>query len=321
MGMLKKSVTIIFWSLLVHSLGFAQDVPKAQISNEEISAEIFLPDADSGYYRGSRFDWSGVVPKLTYKGHDYFGKWFETYDPKIHDAIMGPVEAFDPLGYENAKVGGMFTKIGIGVLEKYESADYHFSNPYEIVDHGNWIVDKKVDEIVFIHDLKAGDYPYVYQKVIRLKKNKMIIDHKLTNTGDKTVDTKVFNHNFFVIDEDIVGPGYSVELAFNIKADTTALNGFAEVNDNKINYIKALGEDDRARLRNITGFGSTFDDYLFVIENQNTGAGVRITGDRPLSRLVFWSMNKTLCPEPYIDIKVEPSESTTWTLVYEFYSL
>jgi hypothetical protein len=70
----------------------AADVPQAEISNGIVKAKIYLPDATRGYYRGVRFDWAGVVPSLTYQGHEFFGKWFDKYDPFLHDAIMGPVE-------------------------------------------------------------------------------------------------------------------------------------------------------------------------------------------------------------------------------------
>ncbi len=35
----------------------------------------------------------------------------------------------------------------------------------------------------------------------------------------------------------------------------------------------------------VEGFGATAKDYDFRIENRKTGAGVRITGDRPLPKL------------------------------------
>ena len=50
--------------------------PKASISNGPVQAVLYLPDANNGYYRASRFDWSGVLPCLAYKGHTYFGVWF-----------------------------------------------------------------------------------------------------------------------------------------------------------------------------------------------------------------------------------------------------
>src|SRR5215472_19296252 len=101
---------------------WAQDFPKAEISNGLIHAELMLPDPQSGSYRGTRFDWSGIISSLQYEGHEYFGRWYEHHDPKIHDAITGPVEAFQTndkgLGYDDAKVGGTFVRIGLGTVRK-----------------------------------------------------------------------------------------------------------------------------------------------------------------------------------------------------------
>jgi hypothetical protein len=71
----------------------------------------------------------------------------------------------------------------------------------------------------------------------------------------------------------------------------------------------------------IEGFGPGAADYDFRVENRKAGAGVRITGDRPLSKIVYWSIRTTLCPEPYIDIKVPPGQESRWTLRYQFYTL
>src|SRR5579872_7477587 len=77
--------------------------PEAWLSNGEIKARIYLPDPVRGYYRATRFDWSGVIASLEYHGHNFFGQWFDHYDPHIHDSISGPVEEFRtgnaPLGY------------------------------------------------------------------------------------------------------------------------------------------------------------------------------------------------------------------------------
>ena len=298
----------------------AQEVPKAQISNGVIDAVIYLPDPVNGYYRGVRFDWSGVVSELNYKGHSFFGQWFKTYDPKLHDAIMGPVEAFDPLGYEEAKVGEPFIKIGVGMLEKPDTAAYHFSKPYKIVNSGKWMISQDRDQIEFIHGLDDGPYPYHYKKAVRLRENKMIIEHTLSNKGSHPIHTQVFDHNFFVIDEDKIGSGYTVMFPFKIEADASGLKEFAVVEDNQIRFIKSLGENDRVRLRSIEGFRPLAEDYDIVVENSNTGAGVRITSDSPLSNMIFWAADKTLCPEPYIDIEVGPADSFSWTITYNYYT-
>ncbi len=116
--------------------------PKAAISNGAVNAVLYLPDAKNGYYRGSRFDWSGVVGCLAYKGHTYFGVWFPHYDPLLHDAITGPVEEFrssngdSALNYDQAKPGEPFVKIGVGVLRKIDDSPYKFTAAYPLIDGG-----------------------------------------------------------------------------------------------------------------------------------------------------------------------------------------
>ena len=137
-----KATTIL---LLAPALGYAAaDYPEAQISNGILYVQLLLPDAQSGYYRGTRFDWSGAISSLQFKGHEYFGKWFDRYDPKIHDAIMGPVEEFLTngmgLGYEEAKPGESFVKIGVGAIRKPEEPAFRQFETYDIADHGKWTI-------------------------------------------------------------------------------------------------------------------------------------------------------------------------------------
>jgi len=42
----------------------AADFPRAEISNGSVRAKLYLPDPDNGYYRATRFDWSGVISSL-----------------------------------------------------------------------------------------------------------------------------------------------------------------------------------------------------------------------------------------------------------------
>jgi hypothetical protein len=42
----------------------AADYPEAGVSNGFIRARLSLPDTTKGYYRGTRFDWSGMITSL-----------------------------------------------------------------------------------------------------------------------------------------------------------------------------------------------------------------------------------------------------------------
>jgi hypothetical protein len=43
-----------------------------------------------------------------------------------------------------------------------------------------------------------------------------------------------------------------------------------------------------------------------------------VLGDLPLSKLRFWSIRTTACPEPFIKLRVEPGKTTEWAMRYTF---
>lgn len=320
-----KKLFILFGALLgLASATLVAPFPEAEISNGVIRARLYLPDSTSGYYQGVRFDWSGVVASLEYKGHSYFGPWFEKYDPKLHDAISGPVEEFTPIGYGEAKPGEDFLKIGVGTLRKAKDAPYRFASPYALVNPGNWSVKTGHDAVTFTHTLTdAAGYSYHYQKTVRLLKNKpvLVLEHSLKNTGRKTIATTVYDHNFFVIDQQPTGPDVSVTFPFALQVKPTrGIGTFADVQGNRFIYLKELPKGESTHCY-LTGFGNTARDYDFRVENRKTGAGVRVVGDQPMVQLAFWSIRTTVCPEPYIEVKAEPGQTFQWKISYEYYTL
>ncbi len=298
--------------------------PETELNNGLIRAKIYLPDQANGYYRSTRFDWSGVISGLEYKGHSYFGEWFEKHNPLVNDAITGPVEEFNPMGYEEAKPGDTFLKIGVGVLRKSDDGPYHFSKPFDVVDYGKWSSVIKKDQVEFDHELKdATGYSYRYQKKVQLIKGKpeLVLGHTLKNTGERKIETKVYNHNFFRIDNQKIGPAYVVEFPFSLALirNSRGLGTLVEVRKNKIEFLRALEKGESAQLF-FEGYSQRPEDYDIRIDNSMTGAGVRITGDHPVSDLAFWCMENTLCPEPYIKVDVDPGKEMKWEIKYGFYS-
>ena len=103
---------------------YGQEYPQAEIANKWIRANLYLPDSQKGYYRATRFDWSGVIQSLRFSGHEYFGPRLPKHDPLVNNSISGPVESFNAnLGYAEAQPGGSFMRIGIGILEKPAAPD------------------------------------------------------------------------------------------------------------------------------------------------------------------------------------------------------
>ena len=306
--------------------GLAADFPQAEIAAGSSRAKLYLPDAQQGYYRATRFDWSGQIASLESQGHNYFGQWFEKYDPKLHDAILGPVEEFLTngmgLGYNDVKAGESFVKIGVGAVRKPEERAFQQFKTYEITDPGKWTVKPYPDRVEFTQELRdTAGYAYLYKKTVRLTKNKpqLVLEHSLKNTGTKVIESSVYEHNFFMIDNRPAGPEYRVKFPFTVTSDRD-LKGLAETRGEEFAYLKEF-EKGQSVYALLGGYGATSKDYDIRVENQSARAGVRQTSDRPLAKLAFWSIRSTVCPEAYIDMRIEPGKEFTWRITYDFYTI
>lgn len=323
---------------LAFGVASAAEVPQTQLDNGQIKVTVDPPDAAKGFYRGTRFDWSGVIENVEYRGHSYYGRWFQKTDPGVHDfvyrgadivaslctAITGPVEEFVELGYEDAKPGGTFVKIGVGALRKPDGGRYDHFHLYEIADPGKWSVRQGKDFVEFTQDLNdaASGYAYVYRKVLRLARGKpeLTIEHSLKNTGRRAIEDQVYDHNFLFLDGQAPGPGVAITVPFQITTSRPPDKNFAEVRGNQIVYLKTLEGEERVAMP-LEGFGGTAKDYDIRVENRKTGAGMRVTGDRPLASEALWSIRAPLAMEPYIALNVAPGAEFTWKYTYEYYTL
>jgi hypothetical protein len=308
---MKKVIIIIgVLSCFMISAMPQEKFPEAEITNGILRVHFYLPDANKGYYQATRFDWSGIITNLEFKGHNYYGQWFENYSPTTHDAVMGPVEEFGPVGYDDVKSGGNFIKIGVGALLKPDEPAYGQFKLYKIANPGQWKINKKADQIQFAHVLKETEYSYEYKKTIHLVKGKpeLVISHSLKNTGKRTIETTSYNHNFVMIDKQPTGPDYIIYFPEEMTGKGQGIGNIAQIQGKQMTFLRQLSKSERIFCNPLLGLSNDKKDYNFRVENLNTGAGVKITGDQPILKLVFWASPATVCPEPFIQVKVEPGK-------------
>ena len=333
---MKTLILNLFLSLLFVISAFCQGkvdlshYPKVVISNDDIRMEVFTPDPEKGLYRATRFDWSGIIGSMQYKGHEYFGYWKDRQDPTFHEDLTGPAEGFiEPgPGYPEAKAGGKFIRIGVGILEKPDEQSYNWTTTYNILDHGKWRTKQGKDWISFTQILNSDfGYSYIYTKTIRLKNDGFYIEHSLENTGEKTIETDQFNHNFLMIDKKQSGPPFKIIFPYTIStADDT--KGFLKLDGKELVFTKKLESRSAEFLNqktndnvflNIKGFSEKISDHQITVIDEETGAGVTFSVNKPLYRMAFWACSTTLCPENFIWISVKPSQTEQWTSEYTLF--
>ena len=137
--------------------------------------------------------------------------------------------------------------------------------------------------VEFQHTLNDTAYSYVYKKTIELIKGKpeMVLSHTFKNTGKKTIETTVYDHNFFMLDSQSTQAGFVITLPFNI--NTAGGNeDLAIVDKNQIIFKKKLANNEHVYYGDLQGYSDNAKDYDIKVENKNTGAAQNITCDKPL---------------------------------------
>jgi len=301
--------------------------PYVRIGNGRMTARITPPDLERGFYRGTRFDQAGVITSLTLKGQEFYGPWFDRTAPEVLDytytadsmvagpdsAISGPVEEFAPLGFD-AKPG-VFVKIGVGVLRQPDDKAYDHYRHYEIVDGGKRTTRTTRDSVSFTQTLNGAGYGYVYEKTLRLAPGKpqLVIEHRLRNTGDRQITTTVYDHNFLRL---APGKGVTVTFPFALTPATPPPADLVRIDGKTWSYQRPFADRERLSLA-VTGYGATAADYDFTIAAPG-GTGVHVTGDRPLTRINTFSIDRTVAIEPTIAVEVAPGGEMRWKYTYTY---
>jgi hypothetical protein len=316
------------------------DHPKVSLRSGGTEAVVYLPDKEQGYYRATRFDWSGVVACVSVHGHKFFGEWFAQYDPLKNDSITGPVEEFrtdngvlghyppnsalttihtEAIGYDDARPGETFLKPGVGFLKRTDERPYSSGALYPIVDGGKWTVKVLQRTIRFQQVLNgANGYSYVYTKALSLDSDGMglTLSHSLKNTGAKTIDTKVYDHDFFVFDDQPAAAGMVVRFKFPPRS-VDPMTDLVTVNGNELQFRRTAQAKESINAY-ITGYSNRASDNDITVIDTNRKIGVRQTGDNPISRILFWTNGTAVCPEVYLHVPVASGKTSRWKIHYAF---
>lgn len=298
--------------------------PAVRLGNDAISMTVYRPDAPKPFYRGTRFDHAGVIANVKVGGHTVFGKWKPAHDPANNDDITGPCEEFGmqaPLRYADAKPGEPFLKIGVGQLVRpAREREYRFHHNYEVKALAPWTVTATADGVTFVQRAGLNDTTYEYTKVVALLPGKpgFVLRHLLKNTGKTRITTDVYNHNFFNVDADPIGPNYALDFPSPVKADKPGdrFNELARVAGNRVTFTAVL--DKGSAHTPLSGLPAA-DDYRFALTHapSKLKLNVRGTGAK-LTKLNLWAVGGCVCPEPFVAIDVAPGKSQSWAIEYEF---
>ncbi len=315
--------------------------PSATLSNGAIDLVVYLPDAEKAYYRGTRFDGSSLITKLSYKGHSWFGNWKNgEHNPLVTDDVSGPASEFGnghggniPLGYNEATPGDTFIKIGVGELRKPKKAEkaengrtqhrYEMNYSYEIERFFPWLTQKGDDWIEFVQESpNVRGYRYRLTRRIELTESPagFVMKCRLDNLGEKAIKQNYYEHNFINVDGNTIDPEWKLVYPYKpVLLPTKHIGNYElfSLIEREIR-IKRVFSGEEYVDQHLGGFSSKSNDNTVIVFNDALKTGLRISGDQPIVYTNLFCTSKTICPELFIDINVPAGSSMRWQSNYEF---
>jgi hypothetical protein len=298
--------------------------PRMIINNKAAVLTIYKPDSLRGYYRGTRFDWSGIIGKVATGGHTWYGDYTAgSHDPMTEGTgTAGEYGIDSATGYSGTQP---FLKIGVGKLQA-TGGTYNFSTNYPILDAGTWKIVRGKYWVEFTHLLAPfSGYGYDYVKRITISDTAAVytINFNLTNTGAKTIVTDHYTHNFTLIDNKQVEGNYKVTFGFapTLVSQTSSPGSWASmssISGNTISVTATLNGSDYlwASFGGLTGKVS---DNSAVVQETTGNAALAIQGDAVPYKYNFWASPRSVCPEPYLPVNLTTGQAISWTDTYTAY--
>ncbi len=289
------------------------------LKNNLLEVQVDLPDEN---YRYSRFDWSGKIVEVKFKGKSISGTEVlnqgENY--LLGKGFYNEFGIDAPVGYQASEKGGWFHKIGVGLLKK-DDLNYDFRKPYEIQSANFTVLTEKNKMQITCQGPLVNGFAYLLKKEISLLESGFEIAYFLENKGLKTIITNEYNHNFLSVDKTLIGNHYQLNFPFTIKpelfGETVNPEKIVQLGPKEITFTETPKE--QFFFSNLSG--GELVDAKWTLENKKTNIGISETGNFQTGAINLWGWRHVICPELFIPIHLPVKQSMSWSRRYQIYEI
>ena len=275
-----------------------------------LSVELARPGS---FYRGSRFDWTGLIRQVTLDGRHKFC-CDESQGGTGGTGLCNEFGIFTPIGYDETIPGERFPKLGVGLLERVDAKPYAFHRPYPVQAFPMHVRTQRDEAIMECEAVDCRGLAARLEKRISVSDETLLIEYSLENTGQRELVTEEYAHNFLRIDDHDVGPGYQLRLAVPM-----GQGGWME-NAGAIEHVDSLSW----RKRPTGAFYHSVKELptqapsAWELHHEPTGVWVREETDVPWSAFSLFGTPEQISPEAFIAIRVAPGQTYRWSRRYSF---
>lgn len=289
------------------------------LKNDLLEVHIDLPYEQ---YNLSRFDWTGKISQVFYKGKSLTDSEILNL-PEGEQAGKGFYNEFgidQPVGFEEAEMGGWFIKIGIGALRKTKQI-YLFHDTHHVMAADFEVEGSEEKLISTCESPLTNGYAYMLRKEVELQASGFIIKYFLKNTGEKVIQTSEYNHNFLQLDTAFINGEYRLSFPFELQSQSIK----AGVNPNNVveaqnQVITFKGQPQDAFFFSHLG-GKKPVEAKWTLENTEKGIGISETGSFSTSKVNLWGTGHVISPELFFDIDLKPGDEVAWSRDYQVFEI
>lgn len=316
-------ITQLFLAMILPVMAYCQSEPQTDpnmthlLKNKLLEIQIDMPLAN---YHSSRFDWTGKIKSVKYKNVYVSGiEKINTEDSTNYGKGFYNEFGIDrPVGFDEAKEGDYFHKIGIGLLKK-EGEEYQFFKKYEVIP-AEFAVDAGPNKLtITCTSQNMNGYAYVLKKEIELLNSGFMIRYRLHNTGEKTIQTDEYVHNFLAINKELIDSNYILRYPFRLRPErfTAVVNpeNLVEIGDSAVRFKGTPTQ--QFFYSNVTGNDTVAAAWELV--NLKSRIGIRLQGSFTTAKSNLWGWKQVVSPEMFFDIDLPPGESVEWSRTYEVF--
>lgn len=268
------------------------------------------------FYKGSRFDWTGFVTDVTLDDVHTFCV-SESLIPGGGSGGRGLCNEFgihEPIGYDEAEVGGGFPKLGTGIITKTSYEPYNFYKPAPVKPFPCEVESSSKEAVFTTKPVMCNGYACLLVKKLAVEDNRLSVQYSLKNTGSKPIATSEYVHNFVSIDHKDIGPDYRLSFSFPLEGGDAPK--IFQVKGNSIGWKRTATDEFYWAPR---GYDKAEETYWELVDVKS-GTGIRETDSFAPLRIGIWGKTHVVSPEVFIAINLQPEEEMSWTRVYTFFT-
>lgn len=289
------------------------------LANKNLEITIDYPLEN---YVSPRFDWTGKIVDIKFKNIQLAG--IEDCDTQnenqIGKGLYNEFGIYTALGFEEAKIGDWFHKIGVGLLKKSHPT-YAFDHDYEIKPAKFQMKTANKSVLITCTAPASKGYSYELQKEIFIEGSGFSISYRLKNTGSKPIETDEYVHNFLTINNELIGENYCLNFPFELKptkfTETVNPDMAVDIKNNKVTFNRS--PNNQFFFSNLSGGQRV--DATWELTNLKAKIGIREKSSFQTKKVNLWGWKHVISPELFFDIKVQPGQSLAWTRNYELFRI